>query len=68
MRVIRAEVVMILTYLLIAVFAVWSARAIRSAWHDLHGAKLKLSAGDEVCMAAFALATWYLAVKIVGWS
>jgi hypothetical protein len=59
---------MTVTYLLIAVFAVWSARAIRSAWYDLHGKKLKLSAGDEVCAAAFALSTFYLAIRMVGWS
>jgi len=59
---------MMVTYLLIAVFVVWSARAIRSAWHAAHGEKLNFSAGDEVCTAAFALCVWYLATKIVGWS
>lgn len=59
---------MTVTYLLIAVFVVWSARAIRSAWHAAYGDKLSLSAGDEVCTAAFALSAWYLATKLVGWS
>jgi hypothetical protein len=46
---------MILTYLLIAVFVVWSARSIWSEWHAAHGEKLNFSAGDEVCTAAFAI-------------
>lgn len=56
------------TYLLIAVFAIWSARSIRSAWHAVYSEKLCFSADNEICTAAFAFSAFYLATKFVGWS
>jgi hypothetical protein len=56
------------TYLLIAVFAVWSARSIQSAWRAVYSEKLCFSADTEISTAALALSAFYLATKFVGWS
>jgi hypothetical protein len=56
------------TYLLIAVFAVWSAQLFRSTWRAAVGVKLTFASGHEVCMAAFTLSAFHLATKILGWS
>jgi hypothetical protein len=59
---------MIVTYLLSAMFVVWSARAIWTLWRASRGDRLRLRFGDETGTAAFGLCAWYLAVKIIGWS
>ena len=59
---------MIVTYLLIAVFIVWSARSIRSLWRAAYGEKLNSRPATRSARRPSRSVSWYLATKIVGWS